>query len=335
MDLRALNRALLARQGLLERERTPALELIHRLCGLQTQNPPAGHLALWARIDGYDPAELDALLLDGRAVRVTMMRATKHLLTREDALAWRRLHEPMLRRAVFGAFKRHLDGLDLDALAEAAAAIDEPLTTMDLGRRLSPLFGDRDAQALGIAAHLLVPYRQPPPRGLWQRSGKALNERLDGPLAPPDPDALVRRYLAAFGPATVMDAQAWCGVARLRESFERLREELVTFEGPDGEELFDLPDAPRPPADTPAPTRFLPVFDNVSLAYADRRRIVADEHRKTTMARPWPDDGFVLVDGFAKANWHYDRKTGRVEITPYDEPVDVDPSELEAFLAGR
>src|SRR4051794_28767891 len=113
MDHRELNRALLARQGLLERERTPALELIRRLCGLQTQNPPAGHLALWARIADYDPAELDAHLLDGSAVRVTLMRSTKHLMAREDAIAWRRIHEPVLRRVAATACR----GLDLDAVA--------------------------------------------------------------------------------------------------------------------------------------------------------------------------------------------------------------------------
>jgi hypothetical protein len=334
MDRRALNRALLARQGLLERERTPALELVRRLAGLQTQNPAAGHLALWSRIADYDPAELDDLLLDRRVLRVTMMRATKHLMTREDVYAWRSAHEPVLRRVVSGAFRRQLEGVDLDTLAAAAAEIDEPLTTMELGRRLSPRFGDRDPQALGIAAHLAVPYRQPPPRGLWGRPGKALNERLPGPFGPPDPDAIVLRYLEAFGPASVMDAQAWCGITRLRESFERLRPQLATFEDERGRELFDLPDAPRPPAATPAPVRFLPVFDNVCLAYDDRSRIVAGEHRGTVMERPWPHDGFVLVDGFAAANWHFDRKAGRLEVTAYAGEVDVgeEAAAFEAFL---
>ena len=337
MDRRALNRALLARQGLLERERTPAFDLVHRLAGLQTQNPSAGHLALWSRIAGYDPAELDALLLERRVVRTTLMRATKHLVTAADARAWRPLLEPALRRSVMGAFGRRLEGLDLDDVAAAARAIGEPLTTTELGRRLAERFDRRDPQALGIAAHLLVPCLQPPPRGLWGRSGPALNVVFDASPAEADPDELVRRYLAAFGPATVMDAQAWCGLTRLRESFERLRSELLVIEADDGRELFDLPDAPRPPADTPAPVRFLPVFDNVCLAYADRSRIVADAHRKTILARPWTDDGFVLVDGFAKATWRVHRKgrkVERLEVTPFQDLEGVDVSaEAAAFEA--
>jgi Winged helix DNA-binding domain len=344
LDRRALNRALLARQGLLAREATPALDMVARLAGLQTQNPTAGHLALWSRLADYDPAELDALLERREVVRVTLMRATKHLVTAADALAWRAAHEPVLRRAVRGNFSAALDGLDLDRLADLALELagDEALTTTELGRRLAEHFEDRDPLGLGIAAHLAHPYVQPPPRGLWGRGGAALNEPLARwlgatPSADPAPDELVRRYLAAFGPASVMDAQAWCGITKLRDAFERLRPQLVTFEGPDGAELFDLPDAPRPPADTPAPVRLLPVYDNVCLAYADRSRIVSDAHRKTILLRGWIDDGFVLADGFAKATWrvHRDRKrSARLVVTPFEDlgGVDVVP-EGEAFLA--
>ena len=344
LDRRALNRALLARQALLEREDTTPIELIERLAGLQTQNPTAGHLALWSRIDGYDPAPLDDLLERRRVVRLNLMRATKHLVTATDALAWRPLHAPVLHRAVQGGFHRELAGLDPDEVAAAILELSaaEPLPALELGRRLAERFPGRDANALGIAAAAWVGLVQPPPRGLWGRGGRALQLPLEHwlgrPVDPePDVDALVLRYLGAFGPASVMDAQAWCGITRLRESFERLRPRLATFRGEDGRELFDLPDAPRPPAEVPAPVRLLPVFDNVSLAYADRSRVVTHEHRKTILLRGWIDDGFVLVDGFARATWRVHREkraAARLVVTPFEDlgGADVEP-EAAAFLA--
>ena len=140
----------------------------------------------------------------------------------------------------------------------------------------------------------------------------------DAPLARrPSIDKMVLRYFAAFGPASAMDVQAWCGLTRLREVVERLRPQLVTFRDERGVELFDVPDAPRPDPETPAPVRFLPQYDNVFLSHADRSRIASEEARGYTMR----ENGFVsqfLLDGFIAGTWRLKRegKAALLRVTP-------------------
>ncbi len=119
---------------------------------------------------------------------------------------------------------------------------------------------------------------------------------------------LVRRYLAGFGPATPADAQVWSGLSGLREVFESLRPTLVTFRGANARELFDLPDAPRPPADSPAPVRFIPELDNLVLSHADRTRVLADEHRPGVVLKNLQVRATFLVDGFVAGTWKIERK---------------------------
>src|SRR4051794_24888539 len=141
LSRRALNRALLARQALLAREPppAPALGMVERLAGIQAQNPHSGHLALWARIEDFDPSELDGLLERGEVVRLALMRSTVHLVSAADALAWRPLHDAVLDRSVRAAFHRDLEGLDPEQLAADARELtaQEPLLPIELGRRLA------------------------------------------------------------------------------------------------------------------------------------------------------------------------------------------------------
>ncbi|MGV9595380.1 winged helix DNA-binding domain-containing protein [Streptosporangium sandarakinum] len=325
LDLRALNRATLARQLLLDRAGIPVLDAVAHLCGLQAQEPQEPFVGLWSRLHGFDPAALSDLLIRRSVVRTHLMRRTVHLLTAEDVLAWRARHDTMLRQRVLGTYRRELAGVDLDELAEAGRAVmadGEPRSMTELARALAGRWPEPGPRALGeMLVAALVPMTQLPPRGLWRKKAGVRNVPLSAWLGreidPPSPDgsdpggqALVRRYLAAFGPAATADLRAWCGLAGLPAAVSAIRDELVAFRDERGRHLLDLPDAPRPDPDTPAPVRFLPAFDNAVLGYHDRARIIDDAHRglSVTGAR------VVLVDGRVAATWNVEG--GTVLVSP-------------------
>ena len=326
---RALGRATLARQLLLERADVPVLDAVAHLCGLQAQEPQEPFTGLWSRLRGFDPAVLSELLVERRAVRTHLMRRTVHLVTAEDALTWRYRHDAVLRQRVLGVYRRELAGIDLDELAAAGREVladGEPRSMPEIGRGLATRWPDTGPRALGEAVvGALVPVVQVPPRGMWRvaagaryvRTASWLGREIDPPAtdgAAPVGAALVRRYLAAFGPAATADLRAWCGLAGLPRAVAAVRDELVAFRDERGRELLDLPDAPRPDPDTPAPVRFLPAFDNAILGYDDRSRIVDDAHRGLSVA----GERAVLVDGRVAATWTVvaDGGAGTVIVTP-------------------
>jgi hypothetical protein len=302
----ALNRALIERQMLRERADRSALATIDHLFGIQAQEPKSPYVGLWTRLENFRPQELEDLLTSRAAVRVLLMRGTIHLVGAQDALALRPHTQLKLDRELqSGPFAGRLRGLDLDAVAEAGRKIleDTPQGTADAGKQLKELWPDREHTVLGNALRNKLALVQIPPRGLWHRSGRAvcttLESWLDQEQHPMERETLVLRYLKAFGPSTVMDAQQWSGLTRLGEVFEQLRPGLVTFHDEAGKELFDLPDAPRPDAETPVPVRLLPEFDNILLAHADRRRVIADDRLGVVIGgKPT-----VLVDGYVVATW--------------------------------
>jgi hypothetical protein len=292
---------------------------------MQAQAPLAPYTGLRARIEGFTPDDLARLLVDGKAVRMVLQRGTIHLVTAADALALRPLVQPMLTRQLDTAtdWAPSLTGIDRDELAAAARELYAagPLTPGEIGRGLAGRWPDRPPAALAHAARNLLPLVQLPPRGIWGQGGQVrclpAEQWLGRDLAGADPGEMVRRYLAAFGPATVADAQVWSGVGGLAEVFERLRPVLATFRDEDGRELFDLPRAPRPPADTPAPVRLLPEFDNLLLSHADRRRVIGDDARRTLWTRNGVMPGTVLCDGEVRGSWRIetDRRSGRATLT--------------------
>ncbi|MDV9174248.1 winged helix DNA-binding domain-containing protein [Streptomyces sp. W16] len=335
LDIRALNRATLDRQLLLRRSPLAAGAAVEHLLGLQAQNVKPPYYALAARLDGFTPEELSGLMAERAVVRIVTMRSTIHTHSAADCLTLRPLVQAARDREL-GGFRKGLAGVDLDRLALLARELveAEPRTMKELREALLVEWPDADPQALAIAARCKLPLVQVTPRGLWGKSGQVAlttaEHWLGRPAEPaPDPDETVLRYLAAFGPASVKDMQTWAGLTRLREAFERLRPRLVTFYDPNGVELFDLPDAPRPAADTPAPPRFLPEFDNLLLSHADRTRVVPAEY----WGRAWQGNvahRTLLVDGFLAGVWKLDEGDGHLVIEPFGRLTKAERDDVTA-----
>ncbi|MER7732153.1 winged helix DNA-binding domain-containing protein [Streptomyces erythrochromogenes] len=341
LDTRALNRATLARQLLLSRAEMSARDAVAHLLGLQAQNVKPPYFQLHARLAGFDPAELAGLMESREVVRMVTMRSTIHTHTAHDALTLRPLVQPARDREV-DYFRKGLVGVDLDRLADRARDLVDraPRTMAEIREDLLREWPDADPQSLSVAARCRLPLVQVTPRGVWGRSGQVrlttVENWLGEPAGAAQPvDDVVLRYLAAFGPASVKDMQTWAGLTRLREAFERLRPGLLVFRDESGAELFDLPDAPRPDAATPAPPRFLPEFDNLLLSHADRTRVVAPEVK----GRSWTGNQAhctLLVDGFLAGLWKLEGAVLTVElfdgVTKAAEEEIVD--EGEKLIAG-
>jgi hypothetical protein len=341
LELRALNRALLARQLLLRRRRMSATAAVEHLVGLQAQNPASPYLALWSRLSAFRPEHIAEPLVARALVRTVVMRGTLHLVSADDCVGLRpAVHDVLARMHASSELGKALGGLDLSAVVAAGRRIldEAPLPNSELGPRLAEQWPGRDPASLAHAVRALLPTVQVPPRGVWGASGvatwAAAETWLGRPIGAGQPvEDIVLRYLAAFGPATVKDAQTWSGLTRLREVFERLRPRLRVFRDPAGAELFDLESAPRPSPDTPAPVRFLPDFDNILLSHADRSRIVPDAHRQRITSANAVLPGTILLDGFVSGTWSLARDPGksattRLLVTPFTKPSRADRSAL-------
>jgi hypothetical protein len=326
--LRALNRALLARQLLLARSRASTVEAIEHLVGLQAQIPNSPYLGLWTRVEGFRPQELVELITERRALRAVVMRGTLHLVTARDYLALRPLLQPLLERVLRGGFGRPLAGTSPSRIAAAGASLlrEQPRTGAEVAALLKKRWPDRDARALGYAVQYLVPLVQVPPRGIWGTTARPawltaeawLGRSLRRPMRP---ERLVERYLDAFGPASVADVRAWSGVAGLREAVERLGKRLRVLRSEDGQELFDRPGAPLPDPDFPAAPRFLPLYDNALLSHADRSRILPEGRGRGVPGFETEGllVGTVLLDGFVGARWRIELASARavLSVAPY------------------
>ncbi|WP_232835290.1 winged helix DNA-binding domain-containing protein [Actinocorallia populi] len=347
LTLRALNRAYLDRQLLLRRSEMTVPQALEHLVGLQAQSTHTWYLGLWTRLADYTPEPTGQLLTDRRVVRMALMRSTIHLVTADDCLWLRPLVEPVIERMTKAVFGRNVAGLERAEIEAEARRLmrEEPRTFSELGRRMAERWPGHDPASMAQMARAYVPLVQVPPRGVWGRTGQAAHLPVETWLGRPvDPGAsletLVLRYLAAFGPATVRDVQHWSGLTRLAEVVDRLRSRLAVFRGEDGRELFDLPDAPRPDPDTPAPVRFIYDFDNLLRSHADITRVkTVDFAAHGFTARTGQEPQVVLVDGFVGATWTLVTKRGTATLTvrPFRELTATQRddlySEAEAMIA--
>jgi hypothetical protein len=333
LSRRDLNRALLARQLLLERQTLPAADAIGRVGGLQAQASAPPFVGLWTRLVNFRESALQDLIDRRQIVRATMMRHTIHFVRADDYPWLRPTIQPALDASFGAQTRKRLAGLDIDPFLAAARTEfrARPLTFAEvkaLIRAIDPSC-DVDAIAYGVRTHLAL--IGVPNGSRWRFGGRApfvlAEDWLGRPLADPDPREMVRRYLAAFGPATPGDATAWSGVGGMRPVFESMRDELRVFRDGSRRELFDVADAPLPPADTEAPVRFLPEFDNTLLGHKDRRRVIDDEHRALVYVGPGLMVGTVLVDGFAAATWRM--RDGELALEPFRKLTKAERAAIE------
>jgi hypothetical protein len=290
------------------------VEAIERLAGMQAQEPRPPFLGLWSRLEGFAREDLIDALGDGSAVRGLLMRGTLHTVSARDFRAFRPVVQPVLSAAYAGVDKRRREGVDVHPVLPVARELleEEPRTFNALRGLLSERFPDANERGLGYAARTHLPLTMVPTEDRWgfPRDAKfALAEAGDDG----SPRTLVRRYLAAFGPATAADSQTWSGLRGVAEVLEEM-DDLERFEDDQGRTLFDLPDAPRPDADVPAPVRFLPEFDNLVLAHADRTRLLDDEHRPLVVTKNLRVKATFLVDGRVAGTWKSARKGKKASL---------------------
>ncbi|NUR28096.1 MAG: winged helix DNA-binding domain-containing protein [Catenulispora sp.] len=318
-----------------------AAEAVEHLVGLQTQVPSNHYVGLWTRLAGFDAEGFSQRFADREFVRMSLQRSTIHTVTARDCMPLRHLLQPVQDRSLKGAFGRKLQGIDQRELAKRAQALleAEPLMFNDLGKLLAEEYPDYEVQALGIAARNNLALVQVTPRGLWQQGGLAKHTTAEQWLGIAEevsamtPDELVLRYLRAFGPASVMDAQMWSGLTGLREVFERLSGELVAFRNEGGTELYDLPDAPRPGADVEAPVRFLPDYDNVFIGHKDRSRVNDPRVAKGSFWLGNMNVPTFMVDGRIRGVWKVEtdkkRTTAALNLTALVPLTEEQSTELE------
>jgi len=346
----ALNRATLARQFLLEREALPVVEAVRRVVALQAQEPASPYVALWNRLRDFDPAALDAAFGSYAVVKAPLMRITLHAVTAEDHGPFRAAMRSTLRAARLNDRRFRATGLsadDADDLAShLATAVRRPLRRGEIEALIAEHRGAAPDSAVWWALRTVAPLVHAATGGPWSYG------RTPAFVAPPNAresddqavstQRLVLRYLAAFGPASRRDVAQF---ALLRQSeiepaLEALADGLVELEGPAGETLYDVPGAPLPDGDVPAPPRLMAMWDSILLAYADRSRVIPPAYRPLVIRRNGDVLPTVLVDGFVCGVWRH--VEGGIEVTAFHalddaawEGIEAEARALLELLDGR
>jgi hypothetical protein len=320
---RRLNRALLARQLLLERSRLSLTDALEAVGGLQTQYAPAGYIGLWSRLEDFRRPALTHALEDRSVVQATVMRATIHMVSARDYWPFAIATRPSREQWYLRAAATQLRGVDMDRAVRRVRddLADGPRPHHELLAGLAAEGIPRTAwNGLAQLVHLV----RVPPSGTWEQrraNRYALAARWLGDPHVEEPEAivhLVRRYLAGFGPASRADVASWTGLTAtaLKPALGSI--ELRTFRDEDGRELIDLPDAPLPDEDVVAPARFLPVWDANLLVHARRTGILPEAYRPRVFNTKTPHSfSTFLVDGAVAGTWRYEE--GRLTVEPYDD----------------
>jgi hypothetical protein len=327
LTLRELNRALLARQFLLERRKLGVQQTVEKLCAIQAQWPPSPYLALWTRLEGFRKQQLTRALEQHKVIRSTLFRITLHITSARDY--------PYYAAAFLVAAREATPRLTAKKLAELServrsAAMNGPVTHEEVEALAAEEMGFR------WRTRTLTPLVHLPPGGTWSHYGRVQLRAMEAVLGVELPsredgaERLVRRYLAAFGPASREDLLRFAGlrVGDLRAGLERVQ--TVTFRDERGRVLLDLPRAPLPDGETPAPVRFLPKWDSSLLAYAppERTRILPEKFRSTVIGKNGDVLPTVLVDGFVAATWDLGTKRG-LTITPLRRLTKPERAEID------
>ncbi|MDF1522475.1 MAG: winged helix DNA-binding domain-containing protein [Trueperaceae bacterium] len=347
---RQLNRASLARQLLLERERLPVVDAVRRVLALQAQEPASPYLALWNRVRDFDPVELDDAFRTFAVVKATLVRLTLHAVAAEDRAPFHAAMRPTLRAAGLYDERFRTTGLtptDADALVLSLVAFaHRPRDRVAIEAMLAEHLGAPPEPGLWRGLRLVAPLVHAPNAGPWAFG--ATPSYVAAPASPSPTDEararteLIRRYLAAFGPATPRDFARYARLRQteVRPAFEALSDVLVVRPGPGGATLYDVPDAPLPDGDAPAPPRLLPMWDSVLLAYADRGRVLPEPYRARVIRRNGDVLPTVLVDGYVAGVWR--PVDGGVEVTAFHaldddawDGVEREARVLRSLLAER
>ncbi len=325
LSLRALNRTYLARQFLLERTALTSVKVVEHIVGLQAQLPNPPYVGLWTRLKTFARDDLTTLIAQKKIVRSTMMRGTLHLVSAGDFLAHRATLQPMLSRGMEQILKDRKQTFDSTAVLKRGRELlaTGPKTFVEIRDALVREHPEADERAMGFVVRMELPLVQTPASVSWGATGNPdqllAEDWLGQKLAPArDVKALVKRYLAAFGPAGFSDFQTWSGFPAMKEVFESMRSELRVLTDERGRELFDVADGEIVDEGAKAPVRFLPEYDNVLLSHANRTRIVPEESRGAVYLPGLRVAATVLVDGFVRGAWKIERsgKSTTIVVTP-------------------
>jgi hypothetical protein len=338
LTARQLNRALLARQHLLERSGGTIEQVLESVGGLQTQYAPAGYIGLWSRMEGFERTQLTEALESRRVIQGTLMRATIHMVSAADYWPMEVGVRAARREWWLRAARSQYAAMDPEAVARAIERelATGPLRQKELSRRLAEA-GTAGPQA---GFNILVDIVRVPPSGTWDQRRADLYGLAADWLEPPKKlteragiDLLTRRYLGAFGPAALADAANWMGanLSAVKEAAAAM--ELRTFQDEAGRSLVDLPDAPLPEADTPAPARFLPVWDATLLVHVRRTLILPEAYRPRVFNTKTPHSvNTFLLDGQVAGSWRYEK--GAVSLDPFRQLSTLERHELDEEAGG-
>ncbi|MGH2527791.1 MAG: winged helix DNA-binding domain-containing protein [Actinomycetota bacterium] len=322
LSTRELNRALLSRQLLLERSNLPVTRALEQVAGLQTQYAPSAYVSLWSRLQDFRRGALTRALEQRRAVQATLMRATIHVVSARDFPLFAAAIRNGRREWWLRVQRKALEGIDMEAVAARVRKhlSDGPLRASELQALLE---ADGYPRIAAVSAGMWLDIVRVPPSGTWDSRRADLYGLADDWLGRSNTTEaeglvhLVRRYLGGFGPASLGDLVSWTGLppTTLRPVVERLR--LRRLRDEQGGELLDLPRAPLPEPDTPAPVRFLPTWDATLLVHARRTQILPEPYRPRVFNTKTPHSmSTFLVDGAVAGTWRYEK--GRVRLEPFD-----------------